>query len=254
MTQGILKATIIIIGILCMLYGIMVLMAGSGTIFWVIWEIIGAAIIGSLWIRESGLINKIPKYMVYGVRGLVVLGMLYIIVCCILMGTQFSSNGEKDLDYIIVLGAQVRTTGPSIVLKYRLDKAVEYLNDNPDTTCIVSGGQGGNEPTAEASVMRDYLVDKGIDENRILVEDKSLNTIQNIEFSKKIIEDDCNGDYDNVGILSNNFHVFRGTAIARKQGLNGVCGIAASSHPRFLPNNMLRECFGILKDFIQGNM
>ncbi len=254
MIQGIIKAVTIFMGFLCMLYGIMILMAGSGTIFWVIWEIIGAILIGILWIREAGIIDKLPKYLVYGARGFAILAILYIVLCCILMGTQFNSKGQDDLDYIIVLGAQVRTSGPSIVLKYRLDKAAEYLNDNPGTKCIVSGGQGYNEPSSEASVMRDYLINKGISDGRILVEDKSLNTIQNIEYSKEIINEDCGADYENVGIVSNNFHIFRGTAIARKQGLNGVCGIAASSHIRFLPNNMLRECFGILKDYIQGNM
>ena len=62
------------------------------------------------------------------------------------MISQMHADGREGLDYIIVLGAQVRKDGPSPVLKYRLDKAVEYLNENPDTVCIVSGGQGSNEP------------------------------------------------------------------------------------------------------------
>lgn len=69
--------------------------------------------------------------------------------CGMIIG-EFSSTGKQNLDYMIVLGAQVHEDGPSVVLKYRLDAAIDYLNENPDTNCIVSGGQGANEPFPEA--------------------------------------------------------------------------------------------------------
>lgn len=73
-------------------------------------------------------------------------------------------KGETNLDYVIVLGTQIHESGPSIVLKYRLDAAVLYLNENPGTICIVSGGQGKNEPYSEAEGMAKYLIEKGIPE------------------------------------------------------------------------------------------
>lgn len=148
----------------------------------------------------------------------------------------------RGLDYIIVLGAQVRKDGPSPVLKYRLDKAVEYLNENPDTVCIVSGGQGSNEPWSEAEGMARYLQEKGIDTARILTEDQSQTTGQNITNSKKLMKEGAS-----VGIVTNNFHVFRALQIAKKYGLSDVCGIAADSTPKYLPNNMLREFFAEMK-------
>ena len=156
--------------------------------------------------------------------------------------SQMHAKGKAGLDYIIVLGAQVRENGPSPVLKYRLDKAVEYLEENPDTICIVSGGQGKNEPWSEAEGMAQYLKTQGIDENRIRLEDQSLTTEQNVTNSQKLMEEGAS-----VGIVTNDFHVFRAKQIAKKYGLKDVCGIAAGSSPLYLPNNMLREFFAEIK-------
>ena len=93
--------------------------------------------------------------------------------------------GPDNLDYLIVLGAQVYKNGPSPVLKFRLDKAYEYLSANPETRCIVTGGQGSNEPFTEASCMADYLVKRGIDSGRIILEDKSTTTAQNLTNSNE---------------------------------------------------------------------
>ena len=172
------------------------------------------------------------------------------VIFCGMIAKGFYSKGEKNLDYIIVLGAQVRENGPSSVLKYRLDKAVEYLNENPDTVCIVSGGQGSNEPCPEAEAMSVYLIDKGIAEERIIIEDKSLSTVENIRNSKKLM----NNPDGSVGIVTNNFHVYRAVRMAKAQGLEDVCGIAAKSNTIYLPNNILRECLSILKGLILNNM
>lgn len=166
------------------------------------------------------------------------------------MFSFFSAKGSQKLDYIIVLGAQVREDGPSVVLKYRLDAAIDYLNENSDTVCIVSGGKGANEPFSEAEGMAEYLLEKGIEEHRIILEDKSTNTVENIQNSKALMKESYNG----VGIVTNNFHVFRAVQIAKVQGLEGVCGIAADSNLLYLPNNVLRECCGILKDWLMKNI
>ena len=87
--------------------------------------------------------------------------VVFVTLCGMIAG-DFSAKGNQNLDYIIVLGAQVREDGPSAVPKYRLDAAIDYLNENPNTVCIVSGGQGANEPFSEAKGMAEYLLDKGI--------------------------------------------------------------------------------------------
>ncbi len=154
----------------------------------------------------------------------------------------FAEHGEPNLDYIIVLGAQVYENGPSVVLKFRLEEAIAYLEENPDTKCILSGGQGHNEPFVEAVGMADYLMKHGISEERLLLETESATTAQNISNSRKMIEQNAS-----VGIVTNNFHVFRAVRIAEKQGMEKVCGIAADTTKLYLPNNMLREFFAVMK-------
>ena len=178
----------------------------------------------------------------------VALGAAVLVFLCGLIGTKFHAQGKPDLDYIIVLGAQVRENGPSIILQYRLDTAIAYLKENEDTLCIVSGGQGANEPFSEAEGMKRYLIENGVEPTRILLEDQSSNTTENIRYSKELLGE----TYENVGIVTNDFHVFRGVWIANMQKLKGVCGIAAPSNVWYLPNNILRECLGILKTSLQN--
>jgi len=161
------------------------------------------------------------------------------------MISHFNDKGQDDLDYIVVLGAQMRNSGPSIIFKYRLDAAYDYLIQNPDTVCIVSGAKGNNESVSEGEGGKEYLVSKGIVENRIIAETNAVDTVQNIANSLEII-----GDRDGltIGVVTNNFHVFRGVHLARKLTDNEVYGIAAYTVPWYLPNNMVRECFGIFRD------
>ena len=103
--------------------------------------------------------------------------------------------------------------------------------------------------------MRDYLVAHGISGQQILMEDKALNTVQNIRYSVDLLnEQSIDLRKRKVGIVTNNFHVFRGVSIAKKQGFEQVCGISAGSHPYYLPNNMLREFCGVCKDKLFGNL
>ncbi len=98
--------------------------------------------------------------------------------------------------------------------------------------------------------MHDYLVGKGIPEERIIMEDKSTDTSENIAFSSQFLD----MENDSVGIVTNNFHVFRGVHLAKHFGIKNVCGIAAPSNIYFQLNNMVREFFGIMKDLVYGNL
>ena len=98
--------------------------------------------------------------------------------------------------------------------------------------------------------MRRYLVQVGIEEERLLVEGDSVNTEENIKNSAKIIGDKSK----KVVITSNSFHIYRAKGIAKKQGYKNVEGLAASAVPWLLPNNLLREFAGVLKDFVFGNL
>ena len=168
----------------------------------------------------------------------------------ILIGSTFSAKGEQQLSYIIVLGAQMKPNGPSVVLEKRLRRAYTYLTENPETLCVLSGGRGSNEPVSEAQGMYDDLVKKGIDPKRLILEDQSTNTVENLRFSRKLIPQEV----QKVGIVTSNFHVYRSLRLAKQQGFLDAVGISADSGVYFLPNNLLRECFGIVKDRLYGNL
>lgn len=248
MKKGILVWTIA--AVLCILYGICVLATNSGTGFFLIWIFLGVICLFLALASKLGLWKKLPKRIRRICWILMSLGMFVFLLTEGFILSGFSAKGQKNLDYVIVLGAQVYENGPSAVLKYRLDAAYEYLENNPDTICIVSGGQGYNEPFPEAEGMKNYLVQKGIASERILEESTSRNTIENISNSMQFLD----AANDSVGIVSNNFHVFRAVGIAKKQGIVHAEGVAADTHWFYLPNNMFREFFGVVKDTLKGNM
>lgn len=240
-----------VLGIAGLLYGATVLATESGTGFFLVWIALGALCIGCAVAAHAGWTARIPLAvrragMVAGGAGLAALVAL---TCLVASG--FNANGEPDLDYLVVLGAQVREDGPSTVLRHRLDTARDYLERNPETVCIVSGGQGPNEPWTEARGMKEYLVEHGIGADRIVEEGTSTSTVQNIANSMALMDGPSQA---RVGIVTNDFHVFRSTRIARRLGLDHACGIAAPSDAWFVPNNVLRECLGLVKDFAAGNL
>lgn len=240
----------LIISVLSVLYGISVSMIGSGTGFFVIWFVIGAFFAVLAFLTGRHLWHEIPRGILIAAGVLLGAGLVLLTAVEIRILSGFAAAGEPGLSHIIVLGAQVHEDGPSLVLQYRLDKAAAYLSENPETLCIVSGGQGSNEPFSEAEGMKNYLLEKGIAEERILMEDRSMNTSQNIRYSRELLPEGTKA----VGIVTNNFHVLRAVSIARKQGLAGAVGIAADSTVVYLPHNMLREFFGIVKDTLTGAM
>lgn len=149
---------------------------------------------------------------------------------------------------VIVLGCQTLDGRPSAMLKARLDKAAEYLADNPDAVCIASGGQGGNEIEPEAVTMERYLITKGIDKNRIYTEENSTNTQENIKFSAEIIEKENLPEA--VVVVSEGYHLYRAGRQAEKNGLSALT-LAADSHSAWyaLPSCWLRETLAITRDY-----
>lgn len=231
------------------MYGTAVFLAGTGTWFFAFWYAVAALLIGAGWMARTGIIGAWPASL----KGACIAVLAVLAVClCVTLALQareFDDEGQPDLDYIVVLGALVRDDGPSVVLRYRLDTAYDYLVENERTLCVVSGGRGANEPAPEAEVMAAYLVDRGIDPKRIVLEGESENTVENLKNSMSLME-----GAGSFGIVTNDFHVYRSVAIARKLGAQGACGISAPSNPFFLPNNMMRESLGIAKDFAFGNI
>ncbi len=147
----------------------------------------------------------------------------------------------------------MREDGPSTVFKYRLDAACAYLSENPDTICIVSGGQGVNEPVSEGEGGKEYMISQGATPDRIIAETTAMDTKENIRYSLDIMRQAAGtGEKLRIGIVTNNFHVFRGVYLAGKLTDDEICGIAAYTISWYLPNNMVRECLGIVRDLIKA--
>ena len=238
------------IGLLMIGYGLFVRRAATGTAFYMVFLFGGAVLLLFAGCVPFHVWGKLPKWFKAVFLICLAIGLILFLFVEGLIIRHFGDK-EEDVDYLIVLGAQVYEDRPSLVLKYRLDRAAEYLRDHPDTVCIVSGGQGENEPFPEAEGMYRYLTEEmGIDGARIIKEPKSKNTVENLRFSLKLLP---SSDVK-VGIVTNNFHIFRSLQIAKKQGYKNAAPVVSPSKKEYLPTNMLREFVGVMKDFLFGNM
>ena len=163
-----------------------------------------------------------------------------------LVGAACKGDVDTPCDYVIVLGAGVNGTTPSKSLQERIDAAYIYLRDHPQVQCIVSGGQGPNEDISEAQCMYLRLTEKGIDGERIWLEDKSTSTLENIRFSLELIEQKTGSRPATAGILSSEYHLYRAGQFAAQQGLTCV-GIPARTQWRHLfVSYYIREIFAVL--------
>lgn len=238
------------VGIFCLVYFLlMAIFTGLASKFNFIWLPMGLFFLGiGIVLFKSKIV--LPKAMRNIILTVAVVGMLLFLNVEGLIISGFFQSGEDNLDYVVVLGAQMKASGPSMVLQSRLDEAIVYLERNPETEVIVSGGQGSDEPISEAEGMKNYLVQNGIDESRIFMEDQSVNTNQNLKFSAEYI----NIKEDHVGIVTSNFHIYRSVKLAKKLGYRNVCGIAAESYAFLLPANMLRECACVVYYTLTGGI
>ena len=154
---------------------------------------------------------------------------------------------------MLVLGCQVHPWGPSVLLRDRLDEALDYLEDQPDMTVIVSGGKGSDEHASEAQVMRDYLVEHGIEPGRVLMEDQSHNTFQNIIYSQKLMQDEGIDPQQGVVMVSNGFHLTRARMLWQRvtgQGEYLSTLAAPSSHAPSRLWMYIREPLALAKSFV----
>ena len=180
--------------------------------------------------------------------GLGVAALLFVEIPIVKSAAQ---KPEPDADYIVVLGAAVYGENPSITLQHRLEGATRYLDANPRTKAVVSGGQGQGEDISEAECMRRYLVDHGIDPNRILLEDRSTSTKENLAFSKAVIEAD-GGSVDRVVIVSSAYHLYRAKRIASDLGVTAAGFAGSDGYPIYMLGMYLREALAVLKLWVLG--
>lgn len=170
---------------------------------------------------------------------------LYTVTVHTLIVKKAKETPPSNADYLVVLGARLHGEEMSLSLLYRVEAALKYLRENPTTKVIVSGGQGPGEDITEAEAMYRYFTSEGIAENRVLLEDQSTTTFENLSFSKELTEGS-----NSVIIVSNDFHLFRSTIIAERVGFENVYTLPAKTPKIVILKLWVREYAAVLKTWV----
>lgn len=267
---------LLILGFVSFVYWIVLILVSNFDIFNNIWLLFSATFFLFYYLTKQYLKNpkRIPLSFIVPMYVCLILGILVFIISSFIIFSNINYKAEKDLDYLIVLGSKLDKDELSTKsLKRRLDRAKAYIEENPNTTLVLSGGTGEGRTVSEAEVMAAYLLNQGLSTDRILVEIQSHNTKENIIYSfaliQKQVEDkrkainiqDINirgpvlSTYNKpkrIGILTSDFHTFRAMALAKNIENEEVYAISSTSPPLTLLNMYLRECFAILKEKFMG--
>lgn len=213
-----------------------------------IWAAGGAVLIAAslLLLRrlKKGVLRRTGKaYTLLRVCGWCVLccALALFVLVETLVISHMSDQEPEGLDCIVVLGAGVNGTMPSNALEYRINKAAEYMQANPDTVCVATGGKQEGDEITEAECIRAELVKRKIDGSRVIVENTSTSTWENISNAYALLPDGI----ETVGIVTNNFHVYRSVKVAGKVGGYKVYGINAGYSSMLIIHYTVREFFTV---------
>ena len=242
----------LIIGIISILYFIVITSCiGYLNIYNCIWVFIGLLLILFHKIRAtiSKVYQKAPKIVKLF---FVIIAAAFLFSFLIIEGFIIGDARNKNIEnahYLIILGAGLNGIDPSLTLSQRINAGVEYLMENKDTKVVASGGKVSHETIAEAEVISELLQNSGVEKNRIIIEDRSTNTYENLVYSEKLI-----GRGEKIVIVSSDFHLFRAKSIAKRTGYKNIGGIASQTSLLLLPNYYVREYLAVLKEMMTGKM
>lgn len=168
----------------------------------------------------------------------------------ILLGVR--SQPEAACDWLIVLGAGVDGDTPSPILQDRINAAYDYLTKHPDTVCIATGGKGDDENLSEAQCIYNHLTQMGISGDRIRMEDQATSTVENFRYSIDLLKQETGSIPKSVGVLSNEFHLFRASLMAKNNGLSPIFIAAPTSDAWTRIYYTVREIFVLWNYLITG--
>lgn len=177
--------------------------------------------------------------------GLLMIPVIIVSIIHIQMIKTANQTPPANIPYLIVLGAKVNGEEMSLSLLNRAKTALSYLEDNPNTIVIVTGGKGKGENMTEAEALRRFFIENHINENRILVEDRSTSTYENLKFTKELYA------IDEAVIVSNDFHLYRATTFANKVGIIGY-PLAAETPKIVKATLFIREYAAVVKMKLVG--
>lgn len=240
------------IGIINLLYFIAIItFIGYLNIYNLIWVFIGSLFILFYKIRNTILeqYKKLPKVIKLF---FILIATIFLLSFIIIEGLVINDAENKNIEnanYVIILGAGLNGSSPSLTLLQRINAAIDYLKKDINIDVIVSGGKGFRETFTEAEIMSKILQNNGIGNDRIVLEDRSTNTYENLLYSGNLT--DLN---KKVIIVSSGFHLFRAKNIAKKIGYKNIGGIASTTPLLLLPNYYVREYFAVIKEIIINKM
>ena len=246
----VLKIIVILLGALLLADGLIVMLTGNLNLGVILTALAGAVILCYGIFFEK--VNR-PGPLRW-LRNVCFAGVIFVIGMAVFLGScGLADNVTYDEDVVIVLGAGVHGDVPSRHLAKRLDKALEYHEKNPDALILVSGGKGTQESVTEASAMSRYLIQRGVPEDKIIMEEAAASTFENFKFSLNIIAQNYGtrfgGEYK-VAFITNDFHVYRAEKLAEKAGLKNVTHLHANIDLYTYPQNYIRETLAVLKLWI----
>lgn len=195
-----------------------------------------------LTLSKKGILRYVRHLGYLGVFAMLLIGVVIFIIGRV-------NTTEFNEDAVIVLGGGFLDGEISPSAIRRLDRAVQYYEKNDDVVFVLSGGKTHWQPVAEGYVMRDYLLERGIPEVQILVEDSAMNTNENIAKSKEILDSTLAEDYT-VCIITSDYHGYRSIGLAEDSGIIGAKRYLARTPDRLIPPAYLRELCAVIKYWI----
>ncbi len=221
------------------IFGLLPIVYGSSNIGNILLLVYGFLILATLLIKDNHLLSKVLKVVVVAIT---LIGLSFMTV--LLHAAYFNDYDHDAPATVVVMGCMVRDGSPSLMLTERLNVAYDVLSENPDYTCVVSGGLTAGEPMSEGEVMKNYLVEHGIDSDRIYIEDKSTSTQENIKFSTDIIS--AENLPDNIIIATDGFHQFRSIYYSKLYGYE-ASSVSSISATGLVPGYYIREMLAMLE-------
>lgn len=194
--------------------------------------------------------SKVTRAVRYAYRAIFVLCLSAFIFVEAHVVQAMNADAKENLEYVIVLGAGLKGTVPTNPLRVRIDRAYEYMCENKDTILIASGGQGFGEDISEAQCIASILESRGIDASRIILEDKSTSTEENLKNTLEVIGD----SKASVGIITNGFHEYRANLIAEDVGFENIASVPAVTLFPVGIHYTVREFFGVVQYVVSGTI
>ena len=210
--------------------------------------LIALLLLGGIFLFFGICWNKVQKWL--KILFVICACLLLVFISTLLLYGHFDNVSHNE-DVIVVLGSGIRGEQVTAGLKNRLDTAIQYCEKNPSAVIVVSGGQGPQEDITEALAMERYLLTQGIPQEKIIKEEQATSTYENFVYTKDLLDAYFDQPYT-IAYITNNYHIYRAGAIAKKAGFEDATHCAAGTPWYSVIPSCVRECIGVLKFWIFG--